>query len=82
MKKDDYFTNLIQVPPKQKIAITPFDLRTQRDAFSVSLEGLKGVRSSTSTSAITHFSAVEYTCASSRVLTSQGGSEAAGQYLT
>ncbi|EIW57855.1 uncharacterized protein TRAVEDRAFT_65492 [Trametes versicolor FP-101664 SS1] len=42
MKKDDYFTNLIQVPPKQKIAITPFDLRTQRDAFSVSLEGLKG----------------------------------------
>lgn len=55
MKKDDYFTNLIQVPPKQKIAITPFDLRTQRDAFSVSLEGLKGVRSSTSTSAITHF---------------------------
>lgn len=50
MKKDDYFTNLIQVPPKQKIAITPFDLRTQRDAFSVSLEGLKGVRSSTSTS--------------------------------
>ncbi|KAH9848454.1 hypothetical protein C2E23DRAFT_844122 [Lenzites betulinus] len=42
MKKDDYLTNLMQIPPKQKIAITPFDLRTQRDAFSVSLEGLKG----------------------------------------
>ncbi|KAI0636129.1 hypothetical protein C8Q77DRAFT_1051982 [Trametes polyzona] len=42
MKKDDYLTNLIQIPPKQKIAIAPFDLRTQRDAFSVSLEGLKG----------------------------------------
>ncbi len=82
MKKDDYFTNLIQVPPKQKIAITPFDLRTQREAFSVSLEGLKGVRSSTFTSATTHISAVEYTCACSRVLASQGGSEAAGQYLT
>lgn len=44
MKKDDYLTTTIQVPPKQKIAITPFDLKTQREAFSVSLEGLKGVR--------------------------------------
>jgi hypothetical protein len=26
------------------MAITPFDLKTQREAFSVSLEGLKGVR--------------------------------------
>ncbi|KAI0926423.1 hypothetical protein AcV5_008889 [Taiwanofungus camphoratus] len=42
MKKDDYLTTTIQVPPKQKIAITPFDLKTQREAFSVSLEGLKG----------------------------------------
>ncbi|KAI0759594.1 hypothetical protein BD413DRAFT_617685 [Trametes elegans] len=42
MKKDDYLTTLMQVPPKQKMAITPFDLRTQREAFSVSLEGLKG----------------------------------------
>ncbi|KAI8969872.1 hypothetical protein BD414DRAFT_427806 [Trametes punicea] len=42
MKKDDYLTTLMQAPPKQKIAITPFDLRTQREAFSVSLEGLKG----------------------------------------
>ncbi|CCM04670.1 uncharacterized protein FIBRA_06856 [Fibroporia radiculosa] len=41
MKKDTYLLDMIQVPPKQQIAITPFDLRTQRDAFSVSLEGLK-----------------------------------------
>lgn len=44
MKKDDYLMTMMQVPPKQRIAITPFDLRTQRDAFSVSLDGLKGVR--------------------------------------
>ncbi|PCH42580.1 hypothetical protein WOLCODRAFT_132443 [Wolfiporia cocos MD-104 SS10] len=42
IKKDEYLTTMMQVPPKQKIAITPFDLRTQREAFSVSLEGLKG----------------------------------------
>ncbi|KAI0654642.1 hypothetical protein C8Q70DRAFT_925330 [Cubamyces menziesii] len=42
MKKDEYLTTLMQVPPKQKMTITPFDLRTQREAFSVSLEGLKG----------------------------------------
>lgn len=43
MKKDDYLTTMIQVPPKQKISIQPFDLKTQREAFSVSLEGIKGV---------------------------------------
>lgn len=43
MKKDDYLTNIMQIPPKQRIVIKPFDQRTQRDAFSVSLEGLKGV---------------------------------------
>ncbi|KZT06142.1 uncharacterized protein LAESUDRAFT_654074, partial [Laetiporus sulphureus 93-53] len=41
IKKDDYLTTMIQVPPKQRIAIKRFDLRTQRDAFSVSLEGIK-----------------------------------------
>ena len=46
MKKDDYLTTIMQVPPKQRIAITPFDQKTQREAFSVSLEGLKGVRHS------------------------------------
>ena len=44
MKKDDYLTTMIQVPPKQRNTIHQFDLRTQREAFSVSLEGLKGVR--------------------------------------
>ncbi|KAJ6619798.1 hypothetical protein B0H10DRAFT_2025071 [Mycena sp. CBHHK59/15] len=42
MKKDDYLAGIMQVPPKQRIPITPFDLKTQREAFSVSLEGLKG----------------------------------------
>ncbi|KAF5382009.1 hypothetical protein D9615_004376 [Tricholomella constricta] len=41
-KKDDYLTTMMQVPPKQRIHITPFDLKTQREAFTVSLEGLKG----------------------------------------
>jgi hypothetical protein len=43
IKKDDFLTTIIQVPPKQHIPITPFDPRTQTDAFTVSLEGLKGV---------------------------------------
>jgi hypothetical protein len=44
MKKDDYLAGIMQVPPKQRIQIVPFDLKTQREAFSVSLDGLKGVR--------------------------------------
>lgn len=43
MKKDDYLATMMLIPPKQRIEIVPFDARTQRDAFSVSLEGLKGV---------------------------------------
>jgi hypothetical protein len=43
MRKDEYLTTIMQVPPKQRMAITPFDQKTQREAFSVSLEGLKGV---------------------------------------
>ncbi|KAG1895358.1 uncharacterized protein F5891DRAFT_1130642 [Suillus fuscotomentosus] len=42
MKKDDYLTTMMQVPPKQRIPITEFDERTQREAFTVSAEGLKG----------------------------------------
>ncbi|EIN04940.1 hypothetical protein PUNSTDRAFT_146218 [Punctularia strigosozonata HHB-11173 SS5] len=41
MKKDDYLTTMMQVPPKQRNNIQPFDLRTQREAFSVSLTGLQ-----------------------------------------
>lgn len=32
----------MQVPPKQRISIVTFDPKTQVDAFSVSLDGLKG----------------------------------------
>ncbi|KAF8638269.1 hypothetical protein AX17_002291 [Amanita inopinata Kibby_2008] len=42
MKKDEYLSNMMLIPPKQRIQIVPFDARTQRDAFTVSLEGLKG----------------------------------------
>ncbi|KAG2149096.1 uncharacterized protein EDB93DRAFT_1240421 [Suillus bovinus] len=47
MKKDDYLTTMMQVPPKQRIPITEFDERTQREAFTVSAEGLKGWNAST-----------------------------------
>ncbi|KAF7327724.1 hypothetical protein MKEN_00352000 [Mycena kentingensis (nom. inval.)] len=42
MKKDDFLGGIMQVPPKQPMKIAQFDLKTQREAFSVSLEGLKG----------------------------------------
>jgi hypothetical protein len=45
IKKDDFLTTIVQVPPKQHIPIAAFDSRTQTEAFTVSLEGLKGVRS-------------------------------------
>jgi hypothetical protein len=44
-KKDDFLTAIMQVPPKQRIDIVPFDPLIQRDAFSVGLDGLKGVSS-------------------------------------
>ncbi|KAF8071919.1 hypothetical protein FPV67DRAFT_906210 [Lyophyllum atratum] len=42
LKKDEYLSTMMMIPPKQRIQITPFDLKTQREAFAVSLEGLKG----------------------------------------
>nr|GAT60714.1 predicted protein [Mycena chlorophos] len=42
MKKDDFLAGIMQAPPKQHIKISQFDLKTQREAFSVSLDGLKG----------------------------------------
>ncbi|KAH9995788.1 hypothetical protein BJV77DRAFT_1059622 [Russula vinacea] len=42
IKKDDFLTTIVQVPPKQHIPIASFDPRTQNEAFTVSLEGLKG----------------------------------------
>lgn len=44
MKKDDYLSTIIHVPPKQRLKIRRFDEKTQEDAFTVSLEGLKSVR--------------------------------------
>ncbi|KZP22715.1 hypothetical protein FIBSPDRAFT_685333, partial [Athelia psychrophila] len=46
MRKDDYLMTMMQVPPKQRISISQFDQKTQREAFSVSLEGLKAVSAS------------------------------------
>ncbi|RPD54325.1 hypothetical protein L226DRAFT_548215 [Lentinus tigrinus ALCF2SS1-7] len=42
MRKDTYLADLMMVPPKQKQEIKPFSQKTTREAFSVSLEGLKG----------------------------------------
>ncbi|KAI0706764.1 hypothetical protein C8T65DRAFT_577119 [Cerioporus squamosus] len=42
MRKDDYLATLMMIPPKQKQEIRPFSQKTTREAFSVSLEGLKG----------------------------------------
>ncbi|KAH0833213.1 hypothetical protein J3R83DRAFT_12272 [Lanmaoa asiatica] len=42
MKKDDYLVTIMQAPPKQHIPIVPFDVKTQKEAFTVSAEGLKG----------------------------------------
>ncbi|KAI0709764.1 hypothetical protein C8Q76DRAFT_624998 [Earliella scabrosa] len=42
MRKDDYLGALMAIPPKQKTEIKPFSQKTTREAFSVSLEGLKG----------------------------------------
>lgn len=54
LKKDDSLTKVMLVPPKERMKIAHFDSRTQEDAFSVSLEGLKGVRSLLPLSATTH----------------------------
>lgn len=52
MKKDDYLQSVMFAPPKQKMQIAKFDLRTQREAFTVSMEGLKGVCTSCSSFAL------------------------------
>ena len=45
MKKDDFLQNLMMVPPKQRMQIEEFSVATQQQAFAMSMEGLKGVRS-------------------------------------
>ncbi|TFK47744.1 hypothetical protein OE88DRAFT_1810855 [Heliocybe sulcata] len=42
MKKDDYLTTMMQMPPKSRNTMKPFDQQTQRQAFSISLSGLPG----------------------------------------
>ncbi|KAF9532508.1 hypothetical protein CPB83DRAFT_624864 [Crepidotus variabilis] len=42
IKKDDYLVTMMLVPPKQRMRIRRFDEKTQEDAFTVSLDGLKG----------------------------------------
>ncbi|KAF9004000.1 hypothetical protein BDQ17DRAFT_1390390 [Cyathus striatus] len=42
LKKDDFLSTIMVVPEKQRHKITPFDAKTQHDAFEVSLEGIKG----------------------------------------
>lgn len=44
-KKDDFLQTLMLVPLKQHITISKFDPRSQREAFTVSPEGLKQVGS-------------------------------------
>ena len=46
MKKDDFLQTLMMVPPKQKMQIEEFSVATQQQAFAMSMEGLKGVRTS------------------------------------
>lgn len=85
MKKDDYLMNMIEIPPKQRLPIHQFDLRTQRDAFSVSLEGLKGVCSVPLTYSQSHLLTfisviVEYQCTRSRITTSSRRQETKGAH--
>ncbi|KAF5327041.1 hypothetical protein D9619_004876 [Psilocybe cf. subviscida] len=42
LKKDDYLSSMMLQPPKQRMRIRAFDQKTQDDAFTVSLEGIKG----------------------------------------
>ena len=78
MKKDDYLATLMQIPPKQKMNIESFSQKTAREAFSVSLEGLKGVCIFLRMLAATHATAVEHACVGCRVFASKGGSKTEG----
>jgi hypothetical protein len=76
MKKDDYLASIMQVPPKQPIQILPFDLKTQREAFSISLDGLKGVRRVATVRYSSYLSsAVEYRHTGARVCPGPRGSQ-------
>ncbi len=80
MKKDDYLTKVILGPGKERIKITPFDLKTQREAFSVSAEGLKGVGSISISHVLDLIRAVESKHVDSRVDSSTRRPEEAGTF--
>lgn len=83
MRKDDYLATLIAVPPKQKNEIKPFSQKTTREAFSVSLEGLKGVcLASTALSPAhpDHPGVVEYSYVGSGIQPSTRRSQTEGSY--
>jgi len=87
IKKDDFLTTIVQVPPKQHIPIAPFDSRTQSEAFTVSLEGLKGVRfyqlldlTSTTSDFRPQMTPVEYSCPRPRIHTGTRRPEEASAY--
>ncbi|KAL0954431.1 hypothetical protein HGRIS_003414 [Hohenbuehelia grisea] len=42
LKKDTWLTTIMAKPPTPRVPIVPLDPRTAREAFNVSLEGLKG----------------------------------------
>jgi hypothetical protein len=83
MKKDDYLVGMMQVPPKQRVAIQPFDERTQREAFTVTLEGLKGVSPDFSIriSQVFQLLLVQHQRPRWRIRPSKRGQEEAGSYL-
>lgn len=81
MKKDDYLMTMMQVDPKQRMVIEPFDARTQERSFAVSADGLKGVRKERPVIWFCsyHFRPpVEYWCFGGRVGASEGGQEETG----
>ena len=75
---------MMQAPSKQRINIQPFDLRTQRDAFSVSLDGLKGVcypaGAAARTNSVANCFKVEHRSIGRRFATGQGRPETESAY--
>ena len=82
MKKDDYLATIMQAPPKQHIPIIQFDAKTQKEAFTVSAEGLKGVRLISTDLLHCSYSPVTVECGHShtRICTSPRRSQKTRQY--
>jgi hypothetical protein len=81
LRKDDYLTTIMLVPPKQRSRIAPFDMHTQEDAFTVSPEGLKGVGDCTfSLEDVAHARPVEHQRFGCRIGTGSRRSEKTGMW--